>query len=231
MKTIIVGDLHGKFEIARKALDTPYNIVFLGDYLDSPTRSGSDQIDTLLLVLEAAEDHPERVTALLGNHELSYLESSMRCSGWKIATEAHVTHLRHRMWKTLKNYYWLTPTCLISHAGVSKKILKALKITLEDYIKEGEFYQIGRSRGGRSPYGGLFWCDWYEDFVHVPGITQVVGHSSYRKTGRNGVIKEPGILSKTFNLDDCRSYNIDCLDRVLEVLLIHEDGTPEIITL
>ena len=49
MKTIIVGDLHGRIEIAEQLLKEDCNIVFIGDYLDSFDRSiGKGRLDRLI---------------------------------------------------------------------------------------------------------------------------------------------------------------------------------------
>ena len=55
MKTIIVGDLHGRYEIAEKVLASGHNVVFVGDYVDSrENRSVEDQIKTIEIVLNGS---------------------------------------------------------------------------------------------------------------------------------------------------------------------------------
>lgn len=213
MSTVVVGDLHGKYEIAEQVLASPHNVVFIGDYLDSFTHTTLELVKTLDTVLHAATTQPERVTALKGNHELSYLEVGMRCSGYNSLLQLQV---RERDLSVLKPFTWLDKY-LVSHAGVSARMLRKLNIDYETYLREGKFTDIGYARGGTAPYGGLYWCDWYEEFEPME-IPQIVGHSGYRPG------KEKGILIKE------NSYNIDCLDHTKEVLLV-TDGVPEIIKL
>ena len=71
MKTLVIGDLHGRWEIAEAALATEHNVVFMGDYLDSFDRTSLECLETLKVVTNAVLAEPERVQALVGNHEMS----------------------------------------------------------------------------------------------------------------------------------------------------------------
>lgn len=217
MGTLIVGDQHGRYELAEAALATEHDVVFVGDYLDSFNRSIEDQIKTLMTVLDAVEDEPHRVTGLFGNHELSYTVEGMGCSGFKGLTHWHVTHLEDRM-RALKNYTYVGEF-LVSHAGVSQELLEAGGMCLNDYLEDQDFYQIGYARGGCSPIGGLFWCDWFKEFEPLKDTPQIVGHSGYRPAGEHG-----GIICKG------NSYNVDCFEHSKEFLLLGE-GEPQVIKL
>ena len=97
MPTIVVGDLHGQHEIVDKVMKyagTELDVVFLGDYVDSFKRGPDDQIMTLQKVIAAALNHPKQVTALKGNHEMSYLDDRMRCSGWTFGVANLFKHLQ-----------------------------------------------------------------------------------------------------------------------------------------
>jgi len=220
MKTLVVGDLHGRYEVAEKALASEYNVVFVGDYLDSYSRSSEECLETLRLVVDAPLDPSttKSVIALKGNHELSYSDLTSRCSGYKTKTQ-ELLDSEFRGWDNwLLDYVWCEGF-LISHAGVSQLLLSGTGLGLEDYLHNKSLTEVGYARGGRVPIGGLFWCDWFEEFEPIPDTPQIVGHSGYRPHGVS-----PGILQKG------NSYNVDCLDRVEEFLLI-EDGKAEIITL
>lgn len=202
-KTLIIGDLHGKWKIAETVLKTSHNIVFVGDYIDSEGINIPDQLKTLDLVLNAATKEPNRVIAIRGNHELSY-ETDQQHEGW--------TPLIHKLikdridkFKILKDYFWLD-NILISHAGVSKELLLHEKKTLEQYLKEENFSQKGYSKNGDKPYGGLYWCDWLTEFQHIKDIPQVVGHSEKRLSFKKGILQKGN------------SYNIDCLNHIHEIL-------------
>jgi hypothetical protein len=212
MKTIIVGDLHGRVEIAEQILEmvSDYNIVFIGDYIDSYDRSVEDQIGTLRLVLDAVNSSDGSVKALWGNHELSYMNPVMRCSGYNNETAILLAHLDL---SSLLNYTWVD-NFLISHAGVSQHLLEARNETIEEYLGNGRYNQIGVARGGGDPVGGLFWCDWFREFEPLPDTPQVVGHSGYRQPGQH-----KGILQKD------NSFCVDCFQHTNEVLVIDNNET------
>lgn len=209
MKWLVVGDLHGQHEIAQAALDTEYPVVFIGDYLDSFRRSIDDQVITLRLVLDAARSG--NAVTLRGNHDLSYWPPNVRCGGYKAVTQFHFNHLRADFEMFTQNYVW-KEGFLISHAGVSQKILDEYEMTLEEYLDNGQFSDVGYQRMGPAPSGGLFWCDWRTEFVPVAGIKQIVGHT------RGQLIRE-----KEGN------YCIDVLeDRDSPQGLLIENGVAEI---
>lgn len=198
MKTLVIGDLHGALDIATKALaqTETERVVFVGDYVDSFDRTVDDQIETLLVVLTACEDNPDRVTALFGNHEMSYLDPHGRCSGWSSATEYHMIHLAPRMKKAFK-YHTTVGKFLVTHAGVSARLLSATDIELDEYLDMGEYSQVGWARGGSNPCGGLLWCDFNTEFEPIPEVPQIFGHTHYSQ-------------QHTFKTNN-GSYNIDCL--------------------
>ena len=86
-----IGDLHGDVHCARAWLrrtgalnlsswhwlDERVNVIFLGDYIDK----GPDSRAVLELVHRLTSSFPERVTALLGNHELNLLIDRTRQPG------------------------------------------------------------------------------------------------------------------------------------------------------
>lgn len=219
MGTIIVGDLHGQWEIADKVLNSLNDIVFVGDYLDSFTRTPEDQIRTLSIVLDAIEEEPDRVKGLVGNHEMSYLQPKIhRCGGWKPETDYMFRHLRSRVTMLLEPYTWVEDH-LITHAGVSALLVGEDEEDLEKYLEEGDYSQIGKFRGGFNRCGGIFWCDWNKEFIPIEGVKQVMGHTRGKGIRSTG---DP----------QCKSYCIDCLEDGYEQFLrIHEDGKAYIIGL
>lgn len=209
MKWLVVGDLHGQHEIAQAALDTDYPVVFIGDYLDSFKRSVDDQIITLRLVLNAVRR--DKAVALRGNHELSYWLPNAQCSGYKAATQLHFNDLVKDFEMLTRDYVWVEGF-LISHAGVSQHILDLYDLSLEEYLHRGRFGDVGYSRGGLSPVGGLYWCDWRYDFEPVPDVKQIVGHT------RGALIRE-----------NDGNYCIDVLEDAEKPQgLLIEDGKAEI---
>lgn len=193
-KTLVVGDLHGCYDLAAAALSFKgdYNIVFLGDYVDSFCNSVDAQLRTIRLVL--GEHNNNDVTALIGNHEASYLIDGMGCSGWKSKTAAAMLHLKDLV--LALPYYVKRSGWLLSHAGVSARLLDSMGQTYHEYLNNGDYLQIGRARGGLHSIGGLLWCDWHGEFEPLPKLQQIVGHTH----NNQGRIQDKG-----------GSYCIDCL--------------------
>lgn len=201
---LVIGDLHGKYEVAKLALDSNYWVVFLGDYVDAYNTSVEEQIETLRLVLNAVDQG--RAVGLKGNHEMSYLKDGMQCSGFRAETLAHIRHMNTDL---LLDFYWCEDF-LLTHAGVSQHLLEYRGETIQEYLDSGEFFDIGASRGGRSAYGGLFWSDWRFDFKPVPGVNQIFGHTR----------------GQDIRCED-NNWCIDCLDYTEPKGLLIEDGTAK----
>ena len=182
----VVGDLHGMYEIAARAVGVAEkegrHVYFLGDYLDSFDRDVGDQLQTIMTVLKAVKEG--RATALLGNHELSYFDERMRCSGYNTALSLALgkgigdgASLKQDVKKHFKPYVWVEDF-LLTHAGVSWSLLNWLGISLEEYLDTEEHWNyIGRFRGGANPVGAHYWCDWRYEFSPVDGVKQIVGHT------------------------------------------------------
>lgn len=201
MKTLIVGDLHGNLEIAKKAITqkTTDKVVFVGDYLDSYTKSVEDQVWTLATVLNAIEEDPDRVTGLLGNHELSYMIDGQYCSGWNQRTDIIVGHMKFRALELLKRYTYVDDI-LVTHAGVNLDLLTELGLTLQEYLDSDDHLQVG-SRGGSDKFGGLFWNDFTREFVPIPLVKQIFGHTHYIYNPERGLRSRGDEASMSFNID------------------------------
>lgn len=201
-KYVFVGDLHGKVEEVERALAMDGTTIFVGDYLDSFDRSIGDQRKTLELVMDGVASG--KAKALLGNHELSYLVPYHRCSGYSKITQVIVDELKERMLALFDLYLVLGNNWLITHAGVHpyvwSKETYLCDVSLENTVTR--YHWIGYSRGGNQPVGGIWWCDFNDEFKPIPGINQIFGHSSYG--GNKGIRK--------LETETSVNYCIDCLD-------------------
>lgn len=217
MNVLVCGDIHGRVEDVKTILqNTDHHIVFVGDYIDSYDRTSSDQIEALELVLNARETR-DNVTALLGNHEISYLYPDYRCSGWNPRMQAYVDKHRERIVANL-DLFVLVGDYLITHAGVSANFLpKDVDHTIDAIVKyltsmpEERIHEVSPVRGGYNRVGGPLWCDWAE-FKPIPGIKQVMGHTTYRPGEEKGILHRDG------------NYNVDCLDHKKEILELTSSG-------
>lgn len=211
MKTLVVGDIHGQYELVEKVLDLKMPTVFVGDFMDSFTRSTQDCVRSLMAALDASHNRDD-VTVLFGNHERSYIDQHMVCSGYSNTTQSYISLLKPILEREMKHYTY-AEGFLISHAGVSQRLLDGLDRTLPDYLGMGEFDQIGGYRGGVSPCGGLYWCDWNVEFEPLDQ-PQIVGHTRGEGVRQNG-----------------NSYCIDCLEDTNQSLVVIEDGKLEVLKL
>jgi hypothetical protein len=212
MKTLVVGDLHGQHEIVDGVLSSGLPVIFVGDYLDSYTRSRAEQKFTLVKVLDAVESG--QASALRGNHEMSYLRQDMRCSGYGSTLSFLMRVLEKPRIDTKLVDYLYAEGFLITHAGVSQTLLESRQQSLEEYLGGGDYSQIGRVRGGHDPVGGLWWCDFNFEFEPIEGVPQIFGHT----TGHG--IRQMG-----------NSYCIDCLESDDRQILSIDDGRVEYVIL
>jgi predicted MPP superfamily phosphohydrolase len=80
MKTVVIGDIHGRSlwkDIIGK--EAPDSVIFVGDYVDSFEISGAFQLYNLLEIVAYRAAHPE-VTLLIGNHDMHYFRGYGRSS-------------------------------------------------------------------------------------------------------------------------------------------------------
>lgn len=228
MKTLFVGDIHGKIEIMEFVEKTfPDHLkVFVGDLVDAFDRTRKQQLDCVEKALAMIQRGDTKV--LLGNHELSYLIPHMRCSGYAGTMDGMMLPFKKDIWKHFDYYLWYPENkLLVTHAGLGLYIwnekhltLDTLGIILAQWKLDG-FYTgvngwIGKARGGVDRIGGIFWCDYFKEFAPIPGLTQVFGHTNIPKQ------LPPGIVI------DGTNYNIDCLVRKVE-FLEYDDGKFQVI--
>ena len=76
--TIIIPDIHGRtfWKEAIPYVEAGIPCIFLGDYVDpfeDEDISGLDALKNLREILAFSQRYKDRVTMLLGNHDLSYL--------------------------------------------------------------------------------------------------------------------------------------------------------------
>jgi len=188
-----VGDIHGQVDMVEDALDSNADrIIFVGDIMDSWRRSPEDQIRALRLLLDHIGD---RVSVVFGNHDLSYLYRSQRCSGYKDETQLMFNHHRDEVLEKFKPFVY-EHNLLVTHAGLTLRLWEDHQLTLDNFQEklaewfrnpqqDSPYYQVGYARSGRKPYGGPVWCD-LSEFEDIPGLPQVFGHSrgkSFRQIG------------------------------------------------
>ena len=202
MKILIMGDTHNRPELlegAHRVMETLKcdKLILMGDYMDDWDDSNESTLENLS-VLDTIVDDP-RVIALIGNHELSYLEDQ-HYGGWTAGKQIVFNNFfkRNKFALSFQVDNWL-----FTHAGLTAKWQKYASnlnikpndranptyVDLHDYDTRAEwlnalwdqypgiYKSIGEERGGYG-IGSPLWADWAE-LTRNPaqGVNQVVGHT------------------------------------------------------
>lgn len=191
MKTLVLGDIHGRTCWKDITSEQDYDkVVFLGDYFDTHENiSYPQQIENFENVLSFKADYPEKVVLLLGNHDNSYFGDE-RCSGYSFKYADTIKSILHEA----DDLGYLQITCiqgdiLMSHAGVTKYWLHEVakhsdvtEISMKDeaallfnYLKGGDMYGNSISQGPLWIRPEALLKDAVKDY------RQIVGHTGFSK--------------------------------------------------
>jgi predicted MPP superfamily phosphohydrolase len=127
MKLVAIGDIHGRGiwkQIVAKEHDTTDEFVFVGDYFDSFTVKGPDQINNFLDIIEFKKQSKAPVTLLIGNHDYHYypgIEDS-GTSGYQALMAPSIKHVVGDNKQHLQVAYQVDEF-IFSHAGLSSEWL------------------------------------------------------------------------------------------------------------
>lgn len=129
MKCLAIGDIHTKswiIEEVEKLLDNYDHIVFCGDYADNWNAPPAQSIATWRLLRQLVQSNPDKVRAVIGNHDYAYIHSEIagRSSGWNTVTFALLNTPEKR---SIKNWLLDLPVSIeldgvtFSHAGITNE--------------------------------------------------------------------------------------------------------------
>jgi hypothetical protein len=236
MKTIAVGDIHGRDSWKRLAEQESFDqIIFLGDYFDSKENiSAKAQMKNFkeILLLKAA--NPEKVVLLIGNHDFHYMPLCQAIGEWYSGFQSGaghaISHLLQKAKDLLQVAYWDAPY-LFTHAGVTNtwlrrtlllgadEVINLSGMRIDDYINDvfqftpKHFLFEGWDSSGDDPTQSPIWvrpASLNEDAY--PAI-HVVGHT-----------QQPRIVSEPIEFSNGGGgFFIDTLGTSEEYLVI-EDG-------
>ncbi|MDR0758158.1 MAG: metallophosphoesterase [Tannerella sp.] len=197
---LIVPDIHGR-NFWEPALDFEGTVIFLGDYTDPYPHENFTQEDAyrgLLRIVDFKKKNPDRVTLLVGNHEMHYYNSDYACGRFDshyfgpfnaILTGKETAGL-FQLCKQIDNYLFI-------HTGITKgwydahfDELSKLGNTLEEqmnnlFVSNMEaFHEASIYRGGYHSAGSPLWAD-VSEFLDEPEhfsdtIIQIIGHTQLR---------------------------------------------------
>ncbi|MCC5840607.1 MAG: metallophosphoesterase [Opitutales bacterium] len=209
---MILPDVHLNVAWAAAALaqeaDEWDHLVFLGDYFDSAKRPPevATCAETARFLLEMTERYGKRVTFLLGNHDLPYVESVEAlhagrdlgepltyCPGFDPDSARSLAEVVDAAFFQRFRLFVTANGSLLSHAGLHPSFwrdgipgvdpLDALEghCAIAREKMDRQFLPIlgcGAARGGPQRVGGITWLDWRHEFEDHPALPpQIVGHT------------------------------------------------------
>lgn len=153
-RVLFIGDIHGNPEWREMALDAAkrfYEIVFLGDYMDSFHVSSALQLDNLKSLIAFLRNKPKnvKVTALYGNHDYAYLNAYSGISGYQ-HSQAYIYREIFEKNRDLFNIAWGYmgedgKYTLATHAGLTSSFWNRHVLPL--YEEGGYLYQLTDGKG------------------------------------------------------------------------------------
>lgn len=119
MKTILIGDIHGR-SIWKSIVETekPDRVVFIGDYFDSFNISGLQQLRNFEDIVEYQKTADIEVVMLIGNHDYHYLQSAEHYSGYQPAMHHQFNEALKKNADNMQIAYQFDDV-VCSHAGLS----------------------------------------------------------------------------------------------------------------
>lgn len=225
-KIVIIPDIHGRTfwkECVNQECD---EIIFLGDYLDPYRYEGitiDDAISNFKEILDFKSKNIDKVTLLLGNHDMQYISRQFLSRSrydYEHADEYCKLFLDNIKYFKVITYRMIND-CMVtfSHSCIGnqwkneyvgeikhKNIYDAITYLNELIQKHASqklakvFDYVGYARGGYSKYGSILWADecelQYEDNKLDDIYYQIFGHTQQQETP---------IFRDTYACLDCRA--------------------------
>lgn len=203
----IIPDVHSRNFYKPILENKTDKIIFLGDYGDPYPHEGwsdDDTIETMYNIFGFAQDNPDRVILLIGNHDEPYFNQHRGNSRYNWMLARQLEQIYQEFKDLFKIAYWDEETqTMFTHAGINKKWWDSLELPIDwspkqiqDYLNNlllqgtsqiNPLYDISKYRGGYNWNGSCIWADVHEH-VHLEkdecmSFKQCFGHSQLEKTG------------------------------------------------
>ena len=241
MKLVAIGDIHGRDywkQIIEQEQDADV-FVFVGDYFDSFTIKGSDQINNFLDIVEFKKQSKVPVILLIGNHDYHYypgIEDS-GTSGYQTLMAPSIKHVVSDNKQYLQAAYQVGEF-VFTHAGLSSEWLDdivngwsvdSLDATINDLFRfqpnklaYRSYKQVGSTIYGVGGYGS-------ETFQGPLWIRPKALMAANKKTLRKQIIQVVGHTpQETIDIKGKstggRYYFIDTLEYGQNQYLVVKDG-------
>jgi len=208
MKIIAIGDIHGRPIWKKIIAENPDAdiFIFIGDYFDSFSIPGENQINNFLEIMKFSEDNPGKVINLIGNHDHHYFPEigNTGTSGFQADKCFIIGHAIQQYRNKLQMAYQYN-NFLFTHAGLSAMWLNHIlgenwKLedgqTYADLIndiwkyKPAAFIFYGRDPYGNDKYQTPIWIRpqalMYAAACFKRHIIQIVGHTQQNQIDIHG---------------------------------------------
>jgi hydrogenase maturation factor len=241
MKLVAIGDIHGRDiwkQIVAKEHDAD-EFVFVGDYFDSFTVKGPDQINNFLDIIEFKKQSKVPVTLLIGNHDHHYYPGvdDSGTSGYQTLLAPSIKYVVNENKQYLQAAYQVGEF-VFTHAGLSSEWLDDSIVmwdvpNLAMYVNDLFHYQPGKiayrsyKQVGDQVYGAQGYGN--EAFQGPIWIRPSALMTANKKTLRKKIIQVVGHTPQD-NIDiegkatGGRYYFIDTLEYNQGQYLIVKDG-------
>ena len=241
MKLVAIGDIHGRDiwkQIVAKEHDAD-EFVFVGDYFDSFTVKGPDQINNFLDIIEFKEQSKVPVTLLIGNHDHHYYPGvdDSGTSGYQTLLAPSIKYVVNENKQYLQAAYQVGEF-VFTHAGLSSEWLDDSIVmwdvpNLAMYVNDLFYYQPNKiayrsyKQVGDQVYGAQGYGN--ESFQGPIWIRPTALMNANKKTLRKKIIQVVGHTPQD-NIDiegkatGGRYYFIDTLEYNQGQYLIVKDG-------
>lgn len=206
MSLKIIPDIHSRVFYKPILSNTTDKIIFLGDYGDPYPHEGwddNDTIEAMMNIFSFAQDNPDRVILLYGNHDV-YLRKIKGNSRYNRMLARQLEEIYNEFKDLFKVAYWDEETqTMFTHAGITKPWWDSLELPIDwtpkqiqDYLKNlllqdasnyNPLDEVSRYRGGWNWNGSCIWADVHEHLSlkqdECMPFKQIFGHSQLEKTG------------------------------------------------
>ena len=212
---LVIPDVHGRtFWKEAVSMYPDMHVIFLGDYLDPYGGENISEKDALVNfqeILDFKKSNMERVTLLIGNHELHYLDMDLEFSRKDTINAPRIHDMLYEniiLFRLATSAQCSGKTFLFSHAGIlqtwwkkhfpnvasnADDVCNALndkiisdESTITTFINEA-LMNISEIRGGEDETGSCLWADINEHNGKngfPTDVYQVFGHSQLRKNAK-----------------------------------------------
>ena len=246
MKTIILGDTHGR-DIWKQIVtkENPDRVIFIGDYFDNYDIPAVIQMQNFKDIIEYKEtaftndgqdnQHKTKVIMLIGNHDFHYFPEigNQQYTGYQAGARYNIEHLVNENRYHLQMAYQFDDI-LCTHAGVSSVFMNHVfgydgwnVETISDQLNDLWYYKPKSFKfAGLDPYGD----DVQQSPIWIrPRSLQFANHKTLRKK----VIQVVG-HTKVHSIDvegkstGGRYYYIDCLETSKEYLIFNSNEKAKV---